>query len=86
MTLFEDRYGKPINIGDTVAMAFRSGNHAEIRVGEVVEFVKSKPKPYVTTQTDKMRVRWRTKRSWDPKLTLVENAKNCVVLEHGYEL
>jgi hypothetical protein len=86
MPNFEDRYGKPINVGDTIAMAFSRSSSAEIRVGEVVEFVKSKPKPYVTTVTDKMRVRWMNKLGWNPKTTLIENMHNCVVLEHGYEL
>lgn len=86
MSIFEDRYGKPINIGDTIAMAFSKSSSAEIRVGEVIEFVKSKPKPYVNTITDKMRVRWLTKYSWSPKTSLIENAHNCVVLEHGYEV
>jgi len=86
MSLFEDRYGKPINIGDTIAMAFSKSSSAEIRVGKVIEFVKSKPRPYVTTVTDKMRVRWLVKGGFTPKLSLVENTHSCVVLEHGYEL
>jgi hypothetical protein len=81
MPNFEDRYGKPINIGDTIAMAFSRSSSAEIRVGEVIEFVKSKPQPYTTRVTDKMRVRWR-----DSKTSLIENMHNCVVLEHGYEV
>jgi hypothetical protein len=85
MSLFEDRYGKPINIGDTIAMAFSKSSSAEIRVGEVIEFVQSKT-PYYGAPVDKMRVRWLTKRSWDPKTSLIEKSMNCVVLEHGYEL
>jgi hypothetical protein len=86
MSLFEDRYGKPINIGDTIAMAFSKSSSAEIRVGEVIEFVQSKPKPYSTHVVDKMRVRWLAKSSTTPKRSLVENSHSCVVLEHGYEL
>lgn len=86
MPNFVDHYDKPIKIGDTIAMAFSKSSSAEIRVGEVIEFVQSKPQPYTTRVTDKMRVRWLAKRSWDPKTSLIENAHNCVVLEHGYEL
>lgn len=86
MAIFEDRYGKPINVGDTIAMAFSKSSSAEIRVGEVIEFVQSKPKPYNTHVVDKMRVRWLAKSQWTPKISLVENSHNCVVLEHGYEL
>ena len=86
MSLFEDHYGKPIKIGDTIAMAFSKSSSAEIRVGEVVEFVQSKT-PYYGNPIDKMRVRWLTLgRSWDVKTSLIEKSKNCVVLEHGYEL
>lgn len=85
MSVFQDKYGKDITEGCTIAMAFRSGNHAEIRIGKVIEFVQSKT-PYYGNPVDKMRIQWLTQRAWDPKTSLVEKSKNCVVLEHGYEL
>ena len=85
MSSFEDRYGKPINIGDTIAMAFSRSSSAEIRVGTVIEFVQSKPQPYTNRVTNKMRVAW-LRKGFSPAKSLVENTRSCVVLEHGYEL
>ena len=36
--MFTDIVGKEVNVGDTVALATRVGNRAELRVREVIDF------------------------------------------------
>jgi hypothetical protein len=86
MSSFEDAYGNQINVGSLIAMAFSKSSSAEIRIGEVIEFVQSKPIPYSNRVTNKMRVRWYKSRFSSTKVSLVENTYNCVVLPDGYEL
>jgi hypothetical protein len=36
--MFTDIVGKEVNVGDTVALATRVGNSAELRVREIIDF------------------------------------------------
>ena len=80
---FFDAYGVEIKIDSVIAMAFRRGNSAEIRIGRVVEFRQTNP-DYGNPQ-DLIKVQWRPKPNG---CRYVEKSNisvwtNCVVLDNA---
>jgi hypothetical protein len=66
-----DLLGYPVLIGDRVAVAFRSGNTAEMRVGTVVEFATRKTQ---WGPVETMRVSWEkgSERLPESKITAID--------------